>query len=46
MKKTIQAIVLIGLTLVLMFIMYRCTVAMKSSGSKYIDFPNKIETFK
>ena len=46
MKQTVQKIVLIGLALALIFIMFRCALSMKESGSPYIRFPNKIETFR
>lgn len=46
MKQSIVKIFLIGITLLFMFLLYRCAMTMKESGSKYIQFPNKIETFK
>jgi len=46
MKEAIQKIVLIVITVVLLFLLYRWAMTMKESGSPYISFPNKIETFK
>ena len=46
MKGKIQKIIFVALALVLLLLLYRWAIGMKKSGSPYIDFPDKIETFK
>lgn len=46
MKTTAQKIVFFLLSMLFLFVMYRCAMSMKESGSPYVSFPNKIETFK
>jgi hypothetical protein len=46
MKAKLQKIAFIVLALVLLFLLYRWAMSLKESGSPYIEFPNKIETFK
>jgi hypothetical protein len=46
MKAKLQKIAFIALALVLLFLLYRWAISLKKSGSPYIQFPNKIETFK
>jgi L-asparagine transporter-like permease len=46
MKETVQKIVFFVLSMMLLFLVYRCSMMMKESKSPYVNFPNKIDTFR
>ena len=46
MKGTVQKVIFFVLSMMLLFMIYRCSMAMKESKSPYMSFPNKIETFR
>ena len=46
MKGTLQKVIFFVLSMMLLFLIYRCSMMMKNSNSPYLNFPNKIETFR
>jgi hypothetical protein len=46
MKAKIQKMIFLVLAMALLFVIYRWAMSMKDSGSPYIRFPDKIDTFK
>jgi hypothetical protein len=46
MKGTLQKVIFFVLSMMLLFLIYRCSMRMKDSNSPYLNFPNKIETFR
>jgi hypothetical protein len=46
MKGTIEKIIFFLLSMMLLFLIYKCAIGLKASNSPYVNFPNKIETFR
>ncbi|UCD57063.1 MAG: hypothetical protein JSV16_14810 [Candidatus Hydrogenedentota bacterium] len=46
MKETVHKIVFFVLSMLLLFLIYRCALYLKESESPYMRFPDKIETFR
>ena len=46
MKESVQKVIFFVLSMILLFLIYRCSMTMQESNSPYMNFPNKIETFR
>lgn len=46
MKEKIEKLVFFLLSMVILFMIFRWALQARESGSPYVSFPNKIDTFR
>ena len=45
-KGTVEKVLFFLISMMLLFVVYQCAIALHKGGSSYVRFPDKIETFK